>query len=154
MVEHVLRCQHHTFRTPAPPVQTILTPCGRMRRHEIQESAECQMLCLPFASGYTYAEIACPRFWKSLVEVESTNWGVVKLFNTQNKLMDIHQSDISKILLFSTSNLVSFIFIKSRHFTGAYLVLLHKTSHTSCILFFHWFPCAGSRESTPSVSSR
>ena len=61
---------------------------------------------------------------------------------------------ISKMLLFSTSNLVFFIFIKSRHFTEAYLVLLHKTSHTSCILFFFWFPRAGSRESTFSVSSR
>ena len=95
----------------------------------------------------------CSIFWKSLVEVESTNWEVVKLFNTQNKLMDVHQSDISKILLFSTSNLVSFIFIKSRHFTEAYLVLLYKTSHTSYVLFLVWFPCTGSRESTP-ISSR
>ena len=39
--------------------------------------------------------------------------GVVKLFNTQNKLMDVHQSDISKILRPSASNFVSFIFIKS-----------------------------------------
>ena len=80
--------------------------------------------------------------------------GVVKLFNMQHKLMDVHQSDISKILPSSTSNLVSFIFIRSRHFTEAYLVLLHKTSHTSCILFFFWFPHAGWRESTPSVSLR
>ena len=94
----------------------------------------------------------CSKFG-SRVEVESTYWGVVKLFNTQNKLMNVHQLDISKILLASISNLVSFIFIKSRHFTEAYLVLLHKTSHTSCILFFFWFPHAGSRESTPSVSS-
>ena len=85
----------------------------------------------------------------SQVEVESTY-----LFSTQNKLMDVHQSDISKILHFFASNLVSFIFIKSHHFTEAYLVLLHKTSHTSFILFFFWFPWAGSRESTPSVSSR
>ena len=42
--------------------------------------------------------------FKSLFEVESTYWGVVKLFNTQNKLMDVHQSDISKILPSSTSN--------------------------------------------------
>ena len=42
--------------------------------------------------------------------------------------MDVPQSDISKILPSSTSNLVSFIFIKSRHFTEAYLILLHKTS--------------------------
>ena len=90
--------------------------------------------------------IECVRGCRSLVEVESTYWGVVKLFNTQNELMDVHQSDISKILLCSTSNLVSFIFIKSRHFTGAYLVLLHKTSHTSCVLFFFWLPYAGSRE--------
>ena len=96
--------------------------------------------------------ISLEKFWWNcskfggLVEVESTYWGVVKLFNTQNKLMDVHQSDISKILLSSTSNLVSFIFIKSRHFTEAYLVLLHKTSHTSCILFFFWFPRACSRE--------
>ena len=62
--------------------------------------------------------------------------------------MDVHQSDISKMLRFSTSNLVSFIFIKSRHFMEAYLVLLHKTSHTSCVLFFFWFPRAGSRENT------
>ena len=39
------------------------------------------------------------RGFRSLVEVESTYWGVVKLFNTQNKLMDVHQPDISKILL-------------------------------------------------------
>ena len=64
-----------------------------------------------------------------------------------------NQSDISKMLQFSTSNLVSFMLIKSRHFTEAYLILLHKTSHTSCVLFFFWFPRAGSRESTPSVSS-
>ena len=64
--------------------------------------------------------------------------------------MDVHQSDISKIPLSSTSTLVSFMFIKSRYFTWAYHVLLHKTSHTSCVLFF-WFPRAGSRESTPSV---
>ena len=37
--------------------------------------------------------------FRSLVEVESTYGGVVKLFNMQNKLMDVHQSDISKILL-------------------------------------------------------
>ena len=60
---------------------------------------------------------------------------------------------ISKILRFPTSNLVSFIFIKSHHFTEAYLVLLYKTSHTSFVLFFFWLPCAGCRESTP-VSSR
>ena len=42
----------------------------------------------------------------SLVKVESTYWGVIKLFNTQNKLMEVHQSDVSKILLSSTSNLV------------------------------------------------
>ncbi len=97
-------------------------------------------------------ELVCEMCGVDNVEVESTYWGVVKLFNTQNKLMDVHQSDISKILLSSISNLVSFIFIKSCHFTEAYLVPLHKTSHTSCILFF-WFPRAGSRESTPSVSS-
>ena len=85
--------------------------------------------------------------FRSLVEVESTYWGrVVKLFNTQNKLMDVHQSDISKKLPSSTSNLVTFIFIKSHHFTEAYLILLHKTSHTSCVLFFFWFPRASSRE--------
>ena len=65
----------------------------------------------------------CLKFG-GLVEVESTYWGVVKLFNMQNKLMDVHQSDISKILPSSISNLVSFIFIKSRHFTEAYLILL------------------------------
>ena len=84
-------------------------------------------------------KLASVRGFGSLVKVESTYWGVVKLFNTQNKLMDVHQWDISKILPFSTSNLVSFIFIKSRHFTEAYLVLLHKTSHTSCILFSSGF---------------
>ena len=36
----------------------------------------------------------------SLVKVEPTYWGVLKLFNMQNKLMDVHQSDISKILPF------------------------------------------------------
>ena len=90
----------------------------------------------------------CVHGFRSLVEVESTYWGVVKLFNTQNKLMDVHQSDISKMLPSSTSNLVSFIFIKSHHFTEAYFILLHETSHTSCVLFF-WFPRAGSRETTP-----
>ena len=39
------------------------------------------------------------RGFRSLVEVESTYWGEVKSFNTQNKLMDVHLSDISKILL-------------------------------------------------------
>ena len=47
---------------------------------------------------------------------------------------------------FSTSNLVSYMLIKSRHFRWAYHILLHKISHTSCVLFFFWFPCAGSRE--------
>ena len=65
VVEHVQCCQHHTFCTPAPPVPTILTLCHQMRRHEIRESAECQTLCLPFASGYMYAEIACSWFQKS-----------------------------------------------------------------------------------------
>ena len=67
------------------------------------------MLCLPFASGYTYAEIPCSKFG-SIVEVESTYWGIVKLFNTQNKLMEVYQSDISKILLF-----ISFVKYKRRH---------------------------------------
>ena len=62
--------------------------------------------------------------------------------------MDVYQSGISKVLLFSTSNLVSYMLIKSHHFTWAYHVLLHKTSHTSWILFF-WFPHVGNRESTP-----
>ena len=88
-----------------------------------------------------YKNVLITKFG-GLVEVESTYWWVVKLFNTQNKLMDVHQSNISKILPSSTSNLVSFIYIKSRHFTEAYLVLLHKTSHTSCILFYFWFPRA------------
>ena len=92
--------------------------------------------------------------FRSLVEEESTYRVVVNSLNLQKELMDVHLSDISKILRFSTSNLVSFMFIKSRHFPEAYLVLLHKTSHTSCVLFFFWFPRAGSRESTPSVSSR
>ena len=39
------------------------------------------------------------RGFRSLVKGGSTYWGVVKLFNTQNKQMDVHQSDISKILL-------------------------------------------------------
>ena len=82
--------------------------------------------------------------FRSLVEEESTYWALVNLLNLQNELMDVHQSDISKMLLFSTSNLVSFMFIKSRHFTWAYNVLLHKTSHTSCVLFFFWFPRASS----------
>ena len=38
--------------------------------------------------------------------------------------------------------------IKSRHFTWAYHILLHKISHTSCVLFFFWFPHASSREHT------
>ena len=84
--------------------------------------------------------------FKSLVEEESTYWALVNSLNLQNELLDVHQSDIRKMLRFSTSNLVSFMFIKSRHFMEAYLVLLHKTSHTSCVLFFFWFPRAGSRE--------
>ena len=77
--------------------------------------------------------------------MESTYRTVVNFLNMQNQLMDVHQSDISKILPPSTSNLVSFMLIKSHHFPWAYHILLHKTSHTSSILFF-WFPHAGSRE--------
>ena len=115
-------------------------------------TAECQTLCLPFASGYTYAEIAYSWFQMSQRK-KSTYWTLVNSLNLHKELMDVHQSDISKMLPFSTSNLVSFMFIKSRHFTEAYFVLLHKTSHTSCVLFV-WFLHAGSRESTPSVSLR
>ena len=50
------------------------------------------------------------RGFRSLVEVESTYWGVVKLFNMQNKLMYVHQSDISKILLFSFHLKLSFLY--------------------------------------------
>ena len=92
--------------------------------------------------------------FRSLVEEDSTCWVLVNSLNLQNELMDVHQSDISKMQIFSTSNLVSFMFTKSCHFMWAYHVLLHKTSHTSCVLFFFWFLRAGSRESTPSVSSR
>ena len=92
--------------------------------------------------------------FRSQVKEESTFWVLVNLLNLQSELMDVHQSDISKMLLFSTSNLVSFMFIKSPHFTWAYNILLHETSHTSCVLFFFWFLRIGSRESTPSVSSR
>ena len=92
--------------------------------------------------------------FRSLVKVESTYWVLVNLFNMQNELMDVYQSDISKMLFSSTSNLVSFMLFKSCHLTWAYHVLLHKTSHTSCVLFFFWFPHASSRESTPPVSSR
>ena len=94
------------------------------------------------------------KLLRSLVKGGSTYWALVNLLNLQNELMDVHQSDISKMLLFSTSNLVSFMFIKSRHFTWAYHVLLDKTSPTSCILFFFWFPGASSWESTPFVSLR
>ena len=38
--------------------------------------------------------IQCVRGFRSLVEMESTYWGIVKLFNTQNKLMDVHQSGL------------------------------------------------------------
>ena len=55
--------------------------------------------------------------FRKLGEEESTYWTLVNSLNLQNELMDVHQSDISKMLRFSTSNLVSFIFIKSRHFT-------------------------------------
>ena len=48
--------------------------------------------------------------FRSLVEVESTYWGVVKLFNMQNKLMDVHQSDISKILLCFFHRKLSFLY--------------------------------------------
>ena len=85
--------------------------------------------------------------FRSLVEVELNYWALVILLNMENELMDVHQSDISKMLLSSTSNFVSFMLIKSCHFTWAYHVLLHKTSHTSYVLFF-WFPHASSREHT------
>ena len=48
--------------------------------------------------------------FRSLVEEESTYWTLVNSPNLQNELMDVHQSDISKMLRFSTSNLVSFMF--------------------------------------------
>ena len=38
--------------------------------------------------------------FRSLVEEESTYWALVNLLSLQNELMDIHQSDISKMLLF------------------------------------------------------
>ena len=50
------------------------------------------------------------RGFRSQVEVESTYWGVVKLFNMQNKLMDVHLSDISKILLCSFHLKLSFLY--------------------------------------------
>ena len=102
--------------------------------------------CASTALLYTSNLATCELFlfsvvgFRNLIEEESTYWTLVNSLNLQNELMDVHQSDISKMLQFSTSNLVSFIFIKSRHFTEAYLVLLHKTSHTSCFLFFFWFP--------------
>ena len=47
-----------------------------------------------------YLNIITIYSWlRNLVEMESTYWKVVKLFNMQNKLMGVHQSDISKILL-------------------------------------------------------
>ena len=73
--------------------------------------------------------------FRSLVEEESTYWALVNSLNLQNEPMDVYQSDISKMLWFSTSNLVSFMFIKSRHFTEVYLILLHKTSHTPLASF-------------------
>ena len=48
--------------------------------------------------------------FRSLVEEESTYWALVNSLNLQNELMDVHQSDISKMLLFSTSNLVFYIY--------------------------------------------
>ncbi len=36
--------------------------------------------------------------FRSLVEEESTYWALVNSLNLQNELMDVHQSDISKIL--------------------------------------------------------
>ena len=38
--------------------------------------------------------------FRSLVEEESTYWALVNSLNLQNELMDVHQSDISKILQF------------------------------------------------------
>ena len=92
--------------------------------------------------------------FRSLVKVESTYWGVVKLFNTENKLMFTNQTLAKYCSAFYTSNLVSYMLIKSRHFMWAYHILLYKISHTSCILFFFWFPCVGNRESAPSVYLR
>ena len=45
--------------------------------------------------------------FRSLVEEESTYWALVNLLNLQKELMDIHQLDTSKMLLFSTWNLCS-----------------------------------------------
>ena len=55
-------------------------------------------------------------FW-SLVEKESTYWALVNSFNLQNELMDVHPSEISKMLFFSTNlatsrRLISFSSIK------------------------------------------
>ena len=38
--------------------------------------------------------------FRSLVEEESTYWVLVNSLNLQNELMDVQQSDISKMLLF------------------------------------------------------
>ena len=67
--------------------------------------------------------------FRSLVKVESTYWVLVKLLYLQNELMDVHQSDISKMLLPSTSNF-SFMFIKSHHFTWVYCyIVTYVDSH-------------------------
>ena len=57
------------------------------------------------ASGTTWWRVG----FRSLVEEESTYWALVNSLNLQNELMDVHQSDISKMLLFSTSNLVFYV---------------------------------------------
>ena len=62
--------------------------------------------CCRFSLCYTYLLLFLVGF-RSLVEEESTYWALVNSLNLQNKLMDVHQSDISKMLPFSTSNLVS-----------------------------------------------
>ena len=148
-LEQILEATPHKTAAVQPPTSHVTNYPSKMKKScgaRLEESKKKLISDVPLWIPV--------RGFRSLVEVESTYWAVVKLCNTQNKLMDVHQSDISKILLSSTSNLVSFMLIKSRHFMEAYLILLHKTSPTSCVLFFFWFPRAGSRESTPVLRGK
>ena len=83
---------------------------------------EISFVCIWVATGFhffcTYGvhEISFLCIWQSvrglssLVDVESTYWRVAKLFNTQNKLMDVHPSDIRKIRLFFFHLKLSFLY--------------------------------------------
>ena len=70
------------------------------------DAAICVWLHICWNSFYLSQALVLVGF-RSLVEVESTYWALVKLLNLQNELMDVHQSDISKILCSCSLNLAT-----------------------------------------------